>query len=71
MNRVLQRDLENEKNAHQKREQELREQLDELKRDNDRQQDLIGQVRIEIDQSVMLFYPFRQSKFDCTVQFVT
>ena len=55
MNRVLQRDLENEKNAHLKREAELREQINELKKDNDRQQDLIGQVRAELTHQILFF----------------
>lgn len=47
VNKVLQRDIEQEKKSYQKREAELREQIKELKNDNDRQQDLIGQVSIE------------------------
>ena len=46
VNRVLQRDMEQEKTAHKKREEELRAIIEELRKDNDRQQDLIGQVSI-------------------------
>lgn len=38
--------MEQEKKTHQKREAELREQIEELRKDNDRQQDLIGQVSL-------------------------
>ena len=44
VNRVLQRDLEQEKKNQKKKEAELRSQIEELRKDNDRQQDLIGQV---------------------------
>lgn len=44
INRVLERDLEYEKKQSKQREKELRKEIDELKKDNERQQNLIGQV---------------------------
>ncbi|KAF6027871.1 Myo5 [Bugula neritina] len=44
VNRVLQRDLELEKSGYKRKELELRATIEELKKDNNRQQDLIGQL---------------------------
>lgn len=57
INRVLQRDLEQERNQSKKREAELREEINELKEDNERQQNLIGQVALDSASSFtsMLF----------------
>lgn len=44
INRVLERDLEQERTQSRKRETELRDEINELKADNERQQNLIGQV---------------------------
>jgi len=52
VNRVLQRDLELEKSGYKRKELELRATIEELKKDNNRQQDLIGQVRYLINSLI-------------------
>jgi len=44
INKVLQRDLEHEKKNAKSREEQLRREIRELQEDNERQQNLIGQV---------------------------
>lgn len=48
INKVLQRDLENERKQGKTREKQLREEISELKKDNERQLNLIGQVNRRI-----------------------